>query len=64
MTPRFDDPHAARRWNDYFAAIDRLLAERRGRPSALRFELESHLAESFASIDCANRHSGGGRGRQ
>lgn len=51
MTPRFDDPRAARRWNDYFAAIDRLLAERRGRPSALRFELESHLAESFASID-------------
>ena len=51
MTPRFDDPRAARRWNDYFAAIDRLLAEPRGRPSALRFELESHLAESFASID-------------
>ena len=51
MTPKFDDPRAARRWNDYFAAIDRLLADPRGRPSALRSELENHLAESIASID-------------
>lgn len=47
MTPDFTDPAALRRWDAYFAEVDRLLARADAR--GLRQELEAHVVDSMAA---------------
>lgn len=51
MMPTFDDPAAARRWDDYFSEVDRLLALAGDDLAGMRDDLEAHLADSFAAGD-------------
>ena len=51
MIPLFRDPADTRRWNNYFAEVDRLLARAGGEASEMRADLEAHLADSFAASD-------------
>lgn len=45
--PAFTDPAARRRWDAYFAEVDRLLARADAR--GLRSELEAHVVDSMAA---------------
>lgn len=47
MTPPLTDPAARRRWDSYFAEVDRLLA--RVDAAELRADLESHVVDSLAA---------------
>ena len=49
MTPAFADPAARRRWNDYFAEVERLLARAGADAAELRHDLEAHVADSIAA---------------
>lgn len=51
MIPAFRDPADTRRWNIYFAEVDRLLARVGGEAAEMRADLETHLADSFAASD-------------
>lgn len=51
MMPAFQDDAATRQWTRYFAEVDRLLARVGDDGSGLREELETHLADSYASGD-------------
>lgn len=48
MIPDFTDRLARRRWDDYFAEVDRLLARAGVGASELRGDLEAHVADSMA----------------
>lgn len=50
MTPAFTDPAARRRWNAYFAEVDRLLARAGAEGSDMRGDLEAHVADSMAAM--------------
>ena len=54
MIPTFSDPAATRRWNVYFAEVDRLLAAAGDGVTGLREDLETHIVDSLAS-----QHPGG-----
>lgn len=44
---KFDEPAARRRWDAYFAEVERLLAQAGPAAAGLRGELEAHVAESM-----------------
>lgn len=49
MTPAFIDPATHHRWHDYFAEVDRLLAQAGGDATSLREELRAHVLDSIAT---------------
>lgn len=49
MTPIFADPAAARRWQAYFADVDRLLSKSGDDAVGLRADLEMHILDSLAA---------------
>ena len=49
--PVLQDAAAIRRWNDYFAEVDRLLAMAGENAAEMRSDLQAHLADSFAAGD-------------
>ncbi|TPG38327.1 hypothetical protein EAH79_16860 [Sphingomonas koreensis] len=49
MIPDFENAAATRRWQQYFAEIDRLLAKAGDDLGGMRHELEAHLSDSFAT---------------
>jgi hypothetical protein len=49
MIPAPTDPLARRRWDAYFAEVDRLLARAGADARELRFDLEAHVADSMAA---------------
>ena len=48
MTPTFSDPAARRRWDSYFAEVDRFLSRGGADAADLRGDLEAHVADSMA----------------
>ena len=48
MIPAFTDRLARRRWDDYFAEVDPLLARAGAGARELRGDLEAHVADSMA----------------
>ena len=50
MIPAFADPAARRRWDGYFADVDRLLARAGADAAELRGDLEAHVLDSMAAI--------------
>lgn len=49
MNPAFADPAARRRWDDYFADVERLLVRAGADAAELRSDLEAHVADSMAA---------------
>jgi hypothetical protein len=54
MTPAFSDPAARRLWDDYFAEVDRLLAQADAHAADLCDDLAMHLADSMAAMPSGN----------
>lgn len=49
MIPAFADPAARRRWNEYFAEVDRFLSRAGADAAELRGDLAAHVADSMAA---------------